>query len=78
LLLIKPAATAVVGAAGTYQSISLIAPRAVITSPRKRYLARLDFRRSSAPVDVVTQNVTIESVLRTKEALSLTASLRRL
>jgi hypothetical protein len=78
LLLIKPAATAVVGAAGTYQSISLIAPNSTVTSPRKRYLARVNFLQAGIPTDVVTQNVGIEGIVRTRDSLSLTVSLRDL
>jgi len=57
LLLIKPAATAVVGAAGTYQSISLIAPISAATSPRKRYVARVNFLQRGIPTEVAGENV---------------------
>ena len=78
LLLIKPAATAVVGAAGTYQSISLIAPISAATSPRKRYVARVNFLQRGIPTEVAGENVGIEGVVRTRDALSLTISLRQL
>lgn len=78
LLVTKPASRVAAGAVGSVRSFDLIANQTGIASPVKEYRSFVDFTRLPVPVALRTQNVNVESIVKSQRSFSMVASLHRL